>query len=309
MSGARLACIVMSLGNEPGLADAVRSLVTQEPPAEIVVVNSGGGDPAPSLRAAGLDVPVVNHGERLLPGAARNAGIDATRAQYVAFLAGDCVAEPGWVAGRLHRHDAGAEVVASAVVNLYPESAAAAAASLLMHHRRAPTGRPRRQDLYGCSYDRALFDRVGRFRGDLRAAEDTEFNRRLPAEVEIVWAPDVRCAVRYPVGVAAMLRDQWRRGRVMARGRADALRVRRRFVWSIARCATLGRRSPRRSVLSGRGRPAPACRGAAAGSPGGAGASRWRAPAERRRPSGDAVRRTLVGVMDRDGWEGKMTTW
>src|SRR5262249_39445175 len=86
----QLACVVLSLENEPGLVDAVRSILAQRPTPEVVVVNSGGGDPASTLRAAGIDVPVIDVRRRLLPGAVRNLGIGATSAPVVAFLAADC---------------------------------------------------------------------------------------------------------------------------------------------------------------------------------------------------------------------------
>ena len=220
-SEAGLACAVLSFCDEPGLVDAVRSLLDQSDPVEVVVVNSGGGDPAAQLRAKGIDVPVVSRDERLFAGAVRNLGIDATNARYVAFLAADCVAEPGWAAGRIRAHRSGADAVASAMSNPFPEKASAAAAFLLLHNRRTPHARPERTDLHGLSYDRALFDRYGRFREDLRTGEDTELNGRLPPDVTIAWAPDVRAAHRYPTRVGEFLRDQYARGRLRARAAAE----------------------------------------------------------------------------------------
>ena len=125
---AELACVVMSYRDEPFLADAVRSVLHQDVPVEVVVVNSGGGDPEGRLRAASLDVPVHSVRHRLYPGAARNLGIDLTRAPYLGFLAADCLAAPGWATARLREHHAGAAAVASAMTNVYVESTAAWAA-------------------------------------------------------------------------------------------------------------------------------------------------------------------------------------
>src|SRR5438477_9948520 len=110
--GIELACAVLSLGDEPGLMAAVTSLLEQDEPVELVIVNSGGNDPEGRLQAAGLDVRAVNRPEPLYPGAVRNLGIQTTRAPYVSFLAADCVALPGWAAGRLREHRAGAAMVA-----------------------------------------------------------------------------------------------------------------------------------------------------------------------------------------------------
>ena len=209
---AELAVVVISLGNEPSPVEAVRSLLTQGPAAEIVVVNSGGGGAGDSLAAAGLEVEVIECPERLPPGAARNLGIGATQAPFVAFLAADCLAEPGWVEGRVRRHRAGADAVASAITNATPESAAASVSHLLMYNRRMADTPAGRHLHYGLSYARPLLQRVGLFREDLRQGEDTELNRRLGASVCVAWAPEVRTANRSPLGTRELIRDQYARG-------------------------------------------------------------------------------------------------
>src|SRR5687767_6519615 len=115
-----LACGVLSLRAERGLVAAVRSLLEQSEDLEIVVVNSGGGHARRRLLAAGIDVRVIEVPQRLLPGAVRNLAIEATRSPYVSFLAADCVALPGWAAGRLREHRRGAVAVAGAMANAHP---------------------------------------------------------------------------------------------------------------------------------------------------------------------------------------------
>ncbi len=213
----QLACAVLSLRNEPGLTAAVRSLLTQEEPIEVVVVNSGGFDPTDTLRKASLDVPVIHCEERLYPGGVRNLGIDSTQAPYVAFLAADCLVMPGWAEGRLRLHRGGALAVASALVNAYPQSYCAWASYMLLHTERMPGTPSNQASRYSVSYARALFDRFGRFREDLRAGEDTEFHSRFASTVPIEWAPDVRTAHRYPTAFISLIMDQYNRGRRRAR--------------------------------------------------------------------------------------------
>jgi glycosyltransferase involved in cell wall biosynthesis len=207
-----LSCVVLDLGSEEGLVEAVLSLVAQRP-AEVVVVSSGGGDAVARIRAAGLDVPVVAYEQRLFAGGARNAGIDHTRGRWVSFMAADCIAQPDYVAGRLRAHRGGALVVSGAMVNAYPESRSACASYLLLHHRRAPETPVATAATNPSSFDRAVFARVGRFRDDLRAGEDTEFLRRLPGGLRVRWAPEVRVAHRYPTTPALLVREQLARGR------------------------------------------------------------------------------------------------
>lgn len=214
-----MAVVVMSLGCEPGLVAAVRSVLSQHPAPEVVVVNSGGGDPGRALRAAGLgDVPVVHREERLNPGAARNLGIAATRAPFVAFLAADCIAEDGWVAGRLRAHREGADTVSSLLTNAYPGSRVAAASALLLHHRRMAHAPDRQRLQNGLSYDRRLLDEAGPFREDLRTGEDSEYKQRLNGR-PIALPPAVVTAHRYPRRAGELLIEQYLRGMRQKRAR------------------------------------------------------------------------------------------
>ncbi|MDQ3934580.1 MAG: glycosyltransferase family 2 protein, partial [Actinomycetota bacterium] len=208
-----LACVVISLRAQPGLVPAVRSLLAQGEPIELVVVNSGGGDPASALRDANLDVSLVELGEPKYAGAARNAGIAATTAPYVAFLAADCIAEPGWAAARLTAHRNGADAVATTMTCAAPATRAARASHLLLHHRRRPETPPQERLLYGLSYTRELLNEHGPFREDLRIGEDTELNRRIAPLARIETPDGVRTAHRYPATAMALLSDQFQRGR------------------------------------------------------------------------------------------------
>lgn len=207
-----LACVVLALGNPPELRAAVRSLLDQGEPVEVVVVNSGGGDARASLARDGADVQVVETPGRLLPGAARNLGIAATRAPFVAFLAADCLAEPGWAAARLRAHRAGAQAVASAVTNPFRRDLAAWASYIALFSRRMPGTPAGEALLYGVSYARGLFAACGTFREDLRGGEDTDFHNRLREHTVIAWEPAVRTAHRHPRRLTELLRDQYRRG-------------------------------------------------------------------------------------------------
>jgi len=244
-----LACAVLSLGADPRLVDAVRSLRSQDERVEVVVVNSGGGDPEALLADAGLDVSVADEPKPLFAGAARNRGIDATTAPYLAFLAADCRAQPGWASARLERHRAGAVAVAGVMANARPDSRCAAAAMLLTHHRRlAHTPRQRRQ-FYSLSYDRRLFARHGRFREEIRTGEDTDFNLRVTrGGDEVVWS-SAAAAHEYPTAVAEFVRDQFERGRRRAVAYAElddrkSLRLAGRALINLPRCYRMARAAP-----------------------------------------------------------------
>jgi glycosyltransferase involved in cell wall biosynthesis len=204
--------IVLSYNNHGTVLAAVDSLLRQKPAAEIVVSHSGGG-PTPALLARERpQVRVVSSTSRRSCSEARNAGIRSTCAPFVAFLEADCLAEPGWIAGRLREHLAGAEVVASAITNAFPESRSAWASHLLRYQQRFPDTPASERLMLGLSCHRDTFERFGRFREDLPGGEDSEFTERLLARLDIVWAGDVRTAHRNAEDPLGLLRDHFRRG-------------------------------------------------------------------------------------------------
>ncbi len=211
MTTPELAVVILSVGAPPELRQAVESLLRQTEPLEIVVVNSGGGDLAAVL-PAGQNIKTIEVEGLLWPGAARNAGIRATNAPWVAFLASDLAAAPGWAAERLTLHRAGRASVASAVSNTQTGNLFAWASHVALHVRRMRGLPKRKAHRYGASYARSLFDHYGLFREDLRIGEDTEFHRRMRRRDRPVWAPKVVASHRYPGSWRELLTDQRARG-------------------------------------------------------------------------------------------------
>ncbi|WP_400770563.1 glycosyltransferase family 2 protein [Methylosinus sporium] len=211
--GPELAVVVLSYKCRPSLVSAVRSICEQDEPAEVVVVNSGGGEASEHLSAAGLTVTVIEREERLYPGGARNLGIAATTAPYVAFLADDCEAQPGWVRARRDAHRRGEAAVASALLCDAPANPVALAGHLSLFVRRMPGIDPALALNYGASYDRRLFERYALFRDDIESGEDTEFHQRLAEADKPAWHPEIRSSHKGPATVAFFLRDQFERGR------------------------------------------------------------------------------------------------
>lgn len=207
-----IAVVVLSMGAPPVLVGAVRSILDQGIAAEIVVVNSAGGDAAALLARHGIDVPVIERAERLFAGGARNLGIAATKAPYVAFLADDCLAAPGWLAHRLRLHKAGRKMVASAMLHDKPKSRIAWAHHLLLFVRRLPGLPPRHAVKYGVSFAREVLEDYGPYDASLRVGEDTNFLDRLPKPLKPVWAPSVVTLHRNCDRIVPLLWDMLRRG-------------------------------------------------------------------------------------------------
>lgn len=244
-----LAVVVLAVGAPPELTAAVGSLMRQTVPVEIIVINSGGGDPRSLLSATAPNATILSFEDRLWPGAARNQGIEATQAQWIAFMASDHIALENWAESRLARHRVGHAAVACAVINSHPNNLFAWACHLAILVRRLPGVPPEEAGLYGVSYDRKLFDRHGKFRTDLRIGEDTEFNARLSPDEKPLWAPEVQTVHENTTTLTALLRDMYARGRRSGlhwpRGRGGGLlnraAVRFRTITSLALQSVKGR--------------------------------------------------------------------
>ena len=246
----------MGYRNQATIVRAVRSVLEQRAPEpfEVVVVTSGGDSSAAAVTAAFPDVTVIESRERLLPGRARNMGLRVASGEFVAFVAADCEAQPGWAAGRLAAHRRGHPVVAAALTNAGPDRPWAWASHFDLFCARLP-GRPAGPVAYpdaaahGLSFERSAVDLIGPFDERVHIGEDTDAARRLAETgMEIYFEPVVQTAHRGPEGTVALLRDHRRRARLAASHRADELPAITR--WDAVReCGPAWWRRMRRSVV------------------------------------------------------------
>ena len=202
--------MVIGFRSQPGLLSAVHSLLDQG--TEIVVVNSGGGSVHADLAPVADRIRLITTDTDLRVGAARNIGVAASRAPFLAFLAGDCLAEPGWVAGRLAHHHAGAASVSTAVSGLPGAGLIALAANRLRYSARNPAADPRSLSHYGQSCSRHLLGLCGLFPPGLSAGEDTALNRAAACFAQPLWAPEVVTLHRDLTDLAALVADERMRG-------------------------------------------------------------------------------------------------
>ncbi len=154
-----LAVIVLAVAADPLLVRAVKSILEQDEPCEVIVVNSKGGDASGLLKKNGIHLKVIETEDLLFAGGARNRGIAEAKTPYVAFLACDCVAAPGWARERLKLHQAGHRAVASAMMHDRPLHLVAWADQLLLFPHRLPHLPENRVILFGVSFARDVFER------------------------------------------------------------------------------------------------------------------------------------------------------
>lgn len=95
-----LSVIVLTLNEEENLEEAVTSLLDQDAPLEALIVDGDSTDRTVEI-ARRLEAEHPGHvrlvASRPLPiGPARNLGLEAARAPYIAFMSADATAAPGW---------------------------------------------------------------------------------------------------------------------------------------------------------------------------------------------------------------------
>jgi tetratricopeptide (TPR) repeat protein len=210
-----LCVIVISHAGAPSPQAAVASLAAQSDDTELVLVRSGSAA-LPDLGPLNDRVRRIATAAPLYVGATRNIGILASRGAHVAFLAGDCRVEPGWTAGRLARHAAGALSVSTPVLPERPGTLIGDLTAAYVFPRRDPWLNADLASHYGRSYDRSLFAAVGLFVPGLRVIEDTEFNARVDALAPPVWAPEIAIRHADPTSLRVLLADLRRRAGLIA---------------------------------------------------------------------------------------------
>jgi glycosyltransferase involved in cell wall biosynthesis len=108
-----LSVILLTRNEAPNVDDALRSLVSQELPLEVVVVDSASTDATVERVRSWCDAHPARvrlvASERDIPiGEARNLGLEHARATRIAFMSADATAAPGWASAlvaALHKAD------------------------------------------------------------------------------------------------------------------------------------------------------------------------------------------------------------
>ncbi|GMG81771.1 hypothetical protein LNKW23_09840 [Paralimibaculum aggregatum] len=216
----RAAVVVPSHGRPEALRGCLESLMALDGAPEIVVVDDGS--PAP------LTPVCAGFGERVRcirqanagPGAARNTGVAAVTAPFLAFTDDDCRPVPGWLAA-LRAAEAGdpARLVGGPIVNALTDNPYAAASQSIASHLHAEgiarDGAPPYLSTNNLGLSRARFEALGGFDPRYRfASEDRDFCRRWRAAGgRLVHAPRAVVHHHHPLTLAGFWRQQLRYGR------------------------------------------------------------------------------------------------
>lgn len=202
--------IVPVRDEERSLPLLLRSLFAQtQPPDEILVADGGSQDQTASIAEAeaARGVRVLRLGAAY-PGRGRNQGALAARNEWLAFIDAGCEAAPEWLealGSAVRAEDGPSAVFGSFEVNIGDEWARAQALTYVAPIDPATGCRP--PSIASALVHRAAWEAAGRFREDLRAAEDLLFFDGLDAaRVPRRQAPRAVVTWQLAAGPAAMFR-------------------------------------------------------------------------------------------------------
>jgi glycosyltransferase involved in cell wall biosynthesis len=123
-----ISVIVPSFRSRGTIAETLESILSQDfsGTSEVLVIDSSDDGTAEWIREHFPQVKVHHSEERLLPGAARNVGVQKSRGRLLAFIDADARAAANWLSSLRARlvDDPAIVMVGAAVANANPETAA-----------------------------------------------------------------------------------------------------------------------------------------------------------------------------------------
>jgi len=170
--------IVPAYNCERYLAAALDSIFAQTyRPVEVIVIDDGSTDRTAQIIAGYGDRVVSLRQDNSGPAAARNTGLDHARGEFISFLDADDLYHPEKLARQMalfDRHPA-MEMSICAVENFWDGDPAEEASQLRKRElRKVFIG----VVVQAVLVRRSVFDKVGRFKADLRFCEDTDWYLR-----------------------------------------------------------------------------------------------------------------------------------
>lgn len=175
----RTAVIIPSL-NSPIVDRVVAAVLDQTGATTLNGIYVVGRDEA-NLLPRHEQVHLVDTGQPVPPGEARNCGLAATNAELLIFLDADCLPQPGWLAAHRAAHDAGHPVVGGGVMPVGKGYWHLSYNLTLFHEvfTTMPAGPRPYLPTLNLSVERRVVDTVGPLNADLPRAQDIEWSTRM----------------------------------------------------------------------------------------------------------------------------------
>ncbi|WP_323753758.1 glycosyltransferase [Marinobacter sp.] len=175
----RISVIVPAKNEEKYIGDCIRSLKCQSYPSsqiEIIVVDNNSTDQT-ALIAEDMGVRVI-HTEAERIGQVRNAGVEDSKGDFLFFIDADCVASPSWIAkclDLLSKHNKVGAIGGEALVR----NQASKIEKFWVVSDAAKKTTMKYLNGSSMAFTREVFFKVGGFKEDINAGEDSFFANSL----------------------------------------------------------------------------------------------------------------------------------
>lgn len=217
----RLSVVVPCRNGAPTLARQLDALEAQQVTVacEVVVADNGSTDDSRAIAAryAGAPIPVKVADASGTPGInhARNAGVRASRGDFIVLCDADDVVMPGWLAAYWEAYQAGASIAGGSLTPVSTDGTPLDLEPLGLS--AGPELRPWPRGA-NCGFSRLVFDRLGGFdEGFAGGGDEIEFFWRAQLrDHELIYVP--AAGVLYSTRTKCL--DIWQQGRGYGRGYA-----------------------------------------------------------------------------------------
>jgi len=171
-----LISIVITVKNEEkGMKHLLDSLLVQEKPFEVIVVDANSTDKTPEIvqdfASKHPEIKFVSHDNTR--GESRNFGVKNASGEFIAFTDGSCVADPNWLKEMRRSITQGYDIVAGKT-NKIGMSGFSNVNRVSVLHKGGDASFP----TCNIVYRRDLFEKIGGFDSWFKEAEDVDMNYR-----------------------------------------------------------------------------------------------------------------------------------
>lgn len=199
--------IIPSYNSERYIEKCLHSILDQRTTLayEVIVVDSSK-DATPAIIAAQFPmVKLIHLLEQTYPGAGRNIGVKEAIGKMIAFIDSDCVASPDWLERGLGNIQQGNSIVGGSVSNANPSLISWADYFLTFNEFMPSMPKREVQFMPTCNFfiTKSAFQKVGGFREDIIAGEDTLFCYAAARDYKLLFEPGLQ--------VSHSNREDWKR--------------------------------------------------------------------------------------------------
>lgn len=223
-----LSTIVVCRNAAATILACLRSVATDDPRCELIVVDSSEDRTPELVRSEFPQTRLVHSTRRLYPGEARNTGAAQARGRIIAFIDADCIASPGWTDAVIAAHELhpNVPIIGGTVDNATPHSIIGTVSYFCEFSQWAPERRERYMDqLPTCCFSikREALAKLGPF-PDGGYCSDTVLQWRVDLPQQILFMVSFGVAHINLTHAASFVAKFTRHGRYFARARVAHFR-------------------------------------------------------------------------------------